>query len=572
MHRPRRRSLAQMMAVACLAAWVAGPPQAGLKGHAGQTSQPGQRSSGSMPAPSGGAIAEIVARPVSLRSGIGNAREQVTTRMADAQRFYDQGLSYLHGFVWIEAARSFNQALRADPELAMAQLGLSYALGELGEPAVARAASRRATELSAGVTPRERFRIELRARQLQAADRPQDGAAVSVYRTQLNRIEQEFGSDVELLLLAGHAQDGSADAHGMTGGSASRRFYERALVQAPDYSAIHHYLAHAFENTGDPKAALQHAQRFAALAPSIPHAHHMYGHSLRQVDRMREAIVEFETADKQHVAYATAEKIPLALDWHYRHNLDLLGTAYQFTGQMTRAADVLRRSFDMPAAGHLGHEQDVHKRAWPLFLLGRQRLDEAAAAAKTMQVHPSGLVQALGHIIAGRVSLTTGHLEQAAVEGNVALKLMRSLGRAGGTLVPDFELAQGEYLMRTGELAKGGAMVKAGVSKLKADRSPDAWIATVFQLEAAVHTARALGQPMLAAEIATLLREHAPSYAGTHYALGLLAEDRGDVATARTSLARAVEGWKDADATLRERSDARARLGARQPGAPPVPR
>ena len=40
-----------------------------------------------------------------------------------------------------------------------------------------------------------------------------------------------------------------------------------------------------------------------------------------------------------------------------------------------------RRSFEMPAAGHLGHDQDVNKRAWPLFLLGRRRSDEALAAA-----------------------------------------------------------------------------------------------------------------------------------------------------------------------------------------------
>src|SRR5688572_3798901 len=58
----------------------------------------------------------ILERPVPLRAGVGNAREKVTTASADAQAFYDQGLNCLHGYVWIEAARSFHRALRLDPK------------------------------------------------------------------------------------------------------------------------------------------------------------------------------------------------------------------------------------------------------------------------------------------------------------------------------------------------------------------------------------------------------------------------------------------------------------------------
>jgi hypothetical protein len=69
--------------------------------------------------------AELLERPLPLRHGIGPAHEAVTTSSADAQAFYGQGLVYLHSYVWIEAARSFHHALRLDPKLAMAQLGLS---------------------------------------------------------------------------------------------------------------------------------------------------------------------------------------------------------------------------------------------------------------------------------------------------------------------------------------------------------------------------------------------------------------------------------------------------------------
>lgn len=533
-----------------------------------------------------GVLAEVVARPLPLRTGIGQAHETVTTKVPRAQQFYDQGLAYLHAYVWIEAARSFNEALRADPALAMGQLGLSYALGELGDAAGARAASQRARALVGGATARERFRVELRVTQLAAADRPGDAAALSAYRTQLARVDAEFGTDVELLLLAGHAASGQAaggphqapghTGYGMDGGSASLAYYQRARAVSPDSFAIDHYTAHAYENIGRPDAALPFARQFAGKAPAIPHAHHMYGHVLRQVDRMREAIEEFRKADALHTAFAASERIPVALDWHYRHNLDLLATSLQYAGQTAAAAALLRRSFDMPAAGHLGHEQDVNKRAWPLFLLGRGRAQEALDAAQTLQQHPDALVRALGRILTSRALQALGRLEAAAAEGNAGLRQMRALGTAGGTLVPEFELAQGEYLLRAGQAAAGGAMLQSGVAKLMADRSPDAWIATVFQIEAAARIARERELWSLTADLAASLRRHAPFYAGTHYALGRLAEQRGDAGAARAAYAEAVDRWRDADADLPELKDARARLASlggppKAPGAPAAP-
>ncbi len=60
---------------------------------------------------------ELAQRPVPIRDGHRlRARRRRRHRLQEAQAFYDQGLAYLHSYVWIEAARSFNQALRIDPE------------------------------------------------------------------------------------------------------------------------------------------------------------------------------------------------------------------------------------------------------------------------------------------------------------------------------------------------------------------------------------------------------------------------------------------------------------------------
>jgi tetratricopeptide (TPR) repeat protein len=448
----------------------------------------------------------------------------------------------------------------------MGQLGLSYALGELGDSVGGRAASRRAMELAAAVTPRERFRVELRSKQLAAADTPGDAAAVAAYRAHLERVDTEFSTDVELLLVVGQTSGHSGP--GMHGDSASLRHYERARAVAPDYFAIDHYTAHAYENIGRPKEALSYAQRFATNAANVPHAHHMFGHVLRQVDRMSDAIAEFEKADALHTAATNADGIPADLDWHYRHNLDLLATSYQYVGKMTQASTLLKRSFEIQSVGRLGQDQDVHKRTWPLFLLSRGRSQDALDAARAMQRQANPLVQALGHVMASRALQALDKPEDAAAEGNAALTQMRALGTPGGTLVPDFELAQGEYLLRAGNAEAGGKMLRSAVTKLMADRSPDAWIATVFQLEAAVRVARERGQVALATDLSGLLRQHAPYYAGTHYALGLLAEQRGDKAGARTAYGEAAARWRDADRDLLELMDVARRLSRLGGGAP----
>src|SRR2546427_3324945 len=115
---------------------------------------------------------ELLERPLPLRMGIGTAHDTVSTSSPQAQAFYDQGLACLHSYVWIEAARSFNQALKLDPKLALAHVGLSYAYTELNAPAAARSALDRAVALN----EHDRQPIAIRKAQMAAEDAPRDTA------------------------------------------------------------------------------------------------------------------------------------------------------------------------------------------------------------------------------------------------------------------------------------------------------------------------------------------------------------------------------------------------------------
>jgi hypothetical protein len=64
----------------------------------------------------------ILERPLPLRATTGNSADVVTTSSSEARLPSAKALNYLHGYV-IEGARSFHQALRLDPNLAMAHWG-----------------------------------------------------------------------------------------------------------------------------------------------------------------------------------------------------------------------------------------------------------------------------------------------------------------------------------------------------------------------------------------------------------------------------------------------------------------
>ena len=494
------------------------------------------------------AALEIASRPVPLRPGIGKAHDGVRTSAA-AQSFYDQGLAYLHSFVWLEAARSFNQALRLDPQLATAHAMLSIAFTELGAPEEATQALRRATDLAPQASEHDRRHVDLCRLQTEAERVGRDSAALAAYRSALDAAIARFPHDEEFLLLRGLAESPDPAERGQGGVAASIPFYRRALASEPAHFAAHHYLAHAFENTGRVSDALTESAAYAGMAPAVPHARHMHGHSLRRAGRIDEAIAEFTAADDLETAYLRTEHVPAESDWHYQHNLDLLATSYQYVGRMGKAEALLKTSFGLASDSV---EQEVNKREWPVFLLSRGRTQDALAAAKVMAAHRSPIVSAAGHVMAGNALLAMGDLRAAADEANAALRLMRSSPVGAGLVANSLQALQGTYLLRAGQREKGDAMLKDVASKMRAAPGPDAWTLALFVLEDLARASREAGDWELASWMAQQMLEHDAHYAGTHMELALVAEHRGDVTRARAERELAAKYWKNADPGLPE--------------------
>ena len=74
-------------------------------------------------------ISSAAEKPVVLYSGLGSWHHPIATKNADAQKFFDQGLTLVYSFNRYEALRSFRRAAELDPEAAMAYWGIAMAQG-----------------------------------------------------------------------------------------------------------------------------------------------------------------------------------------------------------------------------------------------------------------------------------------------------------------------------------------------------------------------------------------------------------------------------------------------------------
>ncbi len=519
---------------------------------------------------------DILERPLPLRDGVGPLHDPVTTASREAQAFYDQGVAYLHSYVWIEAARSFNQALRLDPALAMAHLGLSRVYTGLDDPAAARAALLKATTLESGLAPRERRRLAARALQLDAIDDLGSVEKHLAYKKALDEALAVDLGDAELWLLRGNAEEPRATGRGQRGGAASVAFYRQALLVSPDHFAAHHYLIHSFETINQIDLALKHGEVYVRLAASIPHAHHMYAHDLRRVGRVAEAIAQFTAAYDLENAYYASEKIPSEIDWHHPHNLDLLAGCYQHEGRMKTAERFMRESEAIPAVSEY---REFNRKEWPVFLLANRRTGEALDAAKALTLAKGGATRAVGHVLLGQALAESGRIAEAelelrAAEKETALIPVVTSGVPRTAVEPYLAGLEGELLLRKGHAAEARALLIGAIARIRAVPGPDAWTEALFRIEAVARLARSTGDFDLFEHAALQMKDHDPAYAGTRFALGLVAKRRGDLAGARREFEAAAELWKDADPDLALSKELRSRLAtaALDPAAAPAGR
>jgi tetratricopeptide (TPR) repeat protein len=293
-----------------------------------------------------------------LFAGLGPHSRRVTTRSAEAQKYFDQGLNFVFGFNHGAAIRSFQEAARLDPECAMAHWGIALASGPhinfplvpppMAEQAWAELALAR--QHSGNASAVERALIEALGRRY-ANPQPEDrGPLDRAYADAMRGVWRSFPRDPDVGALFAEAMmdlrpwdQWTPEGQAQPGTDEIISTLDAVLKLEPKHPFANHLYIHAVEASPHPERALAAADRLRDLQPGLAHNVHMPSHIDIRVGHWHEAIAANLRAVDADAKFRAIVGPPQDLIVVYAaHNEHMLAYAAMMTGQRELAVKYIR--------------------------------------------------------------------------------------------------------------------------------------------------------------------------------------------------------------------------------------
>ena len=300
------------------------------------------------------AAPQAKAPPPRLMAGLGNVHHPVSTRNKQAQAFFDQGLNFVYGFNHDEARRSFKEAARLDPKLAMAWWGVALTLGPNynlpvdpeGEKAGCEAVQK-AVALAMNASEPERAYINALVVRYTNEPKADLHELDRAYKGAMGKLSARYPDDLDaatlyaesimnlnpwhLWTLDGKPADGTEEIVSVL---------ESVLKRDPHHLGANHYYIHAVEASPHPERALASAARLEKLAPAAGHLVHMPAHIYARVGDHAAAAhcnAVAAAADKAFLSETKQQGVyPLM---YYSHNLHFLAYDAAMDGNFAEAKE-----------------------------------------------------------------------------------------------------------------------------------------------------------------------------------------------------------------------------------------
>lgn len=233
-----------------------------------------------------------------IMPGYGAGGFAISTKVAAAQRFFDNGMQLAHAFAHKAAIGAMAEAVRLDPACAMCLWGQAWASGptinygksEDELKPLAELADRAAKLAETNGTERERALIH--ALQLRYKDGGGSKPGDLLFAKAMTAIAARYPVDSEIAVIAADAwlmtKADTPEENRLNAGMAMP-LLEAVLKRDPDYTPAIHFYIHATEIAGVPALAEHYADRLAGLAPRASHLVHMPSHTYYWVGRYQDA-------------------------------------------------------------------------------------------------------------------------------------------------------------------------------------------------------------------------------------------------------------------------------------------
>jgi tetratricopeptide (TPR) repeat protein len=290
--------------------------------------------------------------PVTLMAGLGDLHHPVSTKNAEAQQFFDQGLRLIYAFNHDEAGRSFQKAAELDPKLAIAYWGIAEAVGpNYNDPASedrfkqAHEAIQKAVDLSGNAPGNERAYILAMAKRFPADPKADLRKAAEQYRDAMREVVKNYPDDLDAATL--FAESGMnlhpwglwhPDGTPENGTEEIVATLESVIKRDPNHLGAIHYYIHAVEASNTPERALAGASRLAALAPAAGHIVHMPAHVYIRTGDYASAVKTNQQAAEADRAYLQSSGVQgIYPMMYYSHNLHFIAMCSAMTGDYAEA-------------------------------------------------------------------------------------------------------------------------------------------------------------------------------------------------------------------------------------------
>jgi len=375
--------------------------------------------------------AETPTRPAELMPGLEHHHHPITTGNAEAQRFFDQGLTLVYGFNHDEAVRYFRRAAELDPKSPMPLWGIALAVGpnynmdvDPQREKAAYEAIHKALSLSAGAPENERAYVQALATRYSGDPKADLKKLAMDYKNAMGELVRQYPDDPDAATLYAESM---MDLHpwqlwtkdGKPGEDTEEiiSVLEAVLQRDPEHVGANHYYIHALEASPHPERALPSARRLETLVPAAGHLVHMPSYIYMRTGNYDEAAKSNEAAVKADQYYLEATKTQDSLYslMYYSHNLHFLAAALMMEGRYMdakKAADDLTDNVEP-------YVQDMPMLEWfmPMstFVLVRfHRWDEIVKSLEPNR--KLTLTNALWHAAQGQARAAMGDVKRAELE------------------------------------------------------------------------------------------------------------------------------------------------------------
>ena len=383
-------------------------------------------------------------KPAALMPGLGTLHHPIATRSAEAQRFFDQGLTLVYGFNHEEAVRAFRRAAALDPASPMPHWGIALALGpninldvDPGREQSAYDEGQRARTLAASAPATERAYVDALIKRYSNDPKADLHALAIQYKDAMRDLVKQYPDDLDAATLYAESlmdlnpwQLWSTDGKPAEGTEEIVAMLESVLRRDARHIGANHYYVHAVEASKSPDRALLSARRLETLVPAAGHLVHMPAHIYMRTGNYLGAVTANAKAaavDRAYIKTRGAGGVYPSM--YYNHNLDFLASAAMMSGQFKQAkqaADLVVANTTpmlaaMPMLEPLG--------AKTIYVLVRfARWDEILRLPQPDATHP--LLKAMSHFGRGIAQAARGNLAEAEQE-------RAAYAAAARTLPPD---------------------------------------------------------------------------------------------------------------------------------------